>query len=182
MSDDNEKIIYEPSETTHWRNLFDNKNTLLGAHNLNPGEELIAEIKEIKTNGEIKDKVGNIQSVSILMFTNAPDMVLNITNAKTISSLYGEYTEKWPGKSIQLYAAPIKAFGENTLCLRIRKAIPDTGEDVSEYLIKLQNASNIKELQDAYKAIPSHLKAVGSDSATKINAIKNEIKEGLKNA
>ena len=34
-------IIYEPSKTTHWRNLFESKSMLLGSHNLNEGEELV---------------------------------------------------------------------------------------------------------------------------------------------
>ena len=38
----NPSIVYEPSQTTHWKNLFPNKTMLLGSHNLNEGEELVA--------------------------------------------------------------------------------------------------------------------------------------------
>ena len=70
-------IIYEPSVTSHWRTLFENKSMLLGSHNLNIDEELIAEISGINPNGEINDKKGKKEIVAILLFKNAPSMVLN---------------------------------------------------------------------------------------------------------
>ena len=41
MSED-DHIIYEPSESTHWKMLFPQKSALLGSHNL-PGEPLKAQ-------------------------------------------------------------------------------------------------------------------------------------------
>ena len=54
----NSKVIYEPSQTTHWKNLFPEKMKLLGSQNLNENEELIATIKKvaIELNREIVDK------------------------------------------------------------------------------------------------------------------------------
>ena len=168
-------IVYETSTTTHWRNLFESKSMLLGAHNLNPGEELIAEISGIDANGKIKNKKGGEEIVLIASFTNAPDMVLNVTNVRTIVSLYGEYYDKWLGKSIQLYAAPIKAFGAETLCLRIRAVIPVINQDMSMYTEALEACSTMQELQEVFTNIPKHFKSAGSE----VETVKNNMKEKL---
>jgi len=74
-------IIYQPSVTTHWRNLFESKSMLLGSHNLNEGEELVCEIQSTSIE-VIKNKNGKDERVPVLCFNNAPPMVLNITNTK----------------------------------------------------------------------------------------------------
>lgn len=175
----NDKLIYQPSETTHWRNLFENKCMLLGSHNLNPGEELIAEIKSINANGTIKDKKGKDTIAAIISFTNCPDMVLNVTNTQTIAGLYGDYTEDWIGESIQIYATEVKAFGKLTNALRVREAKPDVNHDVTEYIDSLMNCENLEELKGAYIAIPKHLKGPKTDSGKLINKTKDEMKDKL---
>jgi len=172
-------IVYEPSETTHWRNLFENKSMLLGAHNLNPGEELIVEIKSINANGVIKDKKGKDTIAAIISFTNAPDMVLNVTNTQTIASLYGDYTADWIGQSIQVYATKVKAFGKEQMALRIREAKPDVNHDVTEYVDALYNCATLDELKEAFSAIPKHLKSGKTESGQLINKTKDEMKEKL---
>lgn len=179
MTSETEKIVYQPSKTTHWRNLFENKSMLLGAHNLNPGEELVAKIASVHTNQEITGNKGVKEHVSVIKFENAPPMVLNVTNTRTIASLYGEYYDNWIGKSIQVYATEVKAFGNITMALRIREAIPDTGEDVSEYIDLLKRCQSMKELQDAYFSIPKHLKGSGSSTGKQLNQIKEEMKGKL---
>lgn len=165
-------LIYTPSETTHWRNLFPNKSQLLGSHNLNPGEELIVEIKSVSAEGTIKNKKGKEETVPIIEFTNAPPMVLNVTNTKTIASLYGESYEGWIGKSIQLFVTEVSAFGEKVNALRVRGIIPDLNEDNSDYQTSLMNCSTLEELQAAFLAIPNHLRP-------RLTALKDEMKEKL---
>lgn len=152
-----ERIVYKPSQTTHWKNLFPNKMLLLGSQNLNEGEELIAEIKDIHLE-TIRDKQGNDEEVVVETFVNEPPMVLNITNTRTIASLYGDKYDKWYGRSIQIYAVPVKAFGEVTTALRIREAIPDTSEDIKQYEDILDGCETIDELQKAFTEVPKHLK------------------------
>lgn len=151
------QIVYEPSQTTHWKNLFPNKMQLLGSQNLNEGEELIAEILSVSTN-EIRNKDGKNEQVPVLTFTNAPPMVLNITNTRTIASLYGERYDQWAGKSIQIFAVQVKAFGQVGMALRVREAIPQTQEDLSVFESKISESKDMSELQKVFTSIPKHLK------------------------
>jgi hypothetical protein len=164
-------LIFQPSETTHWKTLFPNKMLLLGSQNLNEGEELIAEIKGVDVN-EIRNQDGKTELVPVAKFTNAPPMVLNITNTRTIANLYGDSYEGWVGKSIQLFAANVKAFGKEGLALRVREAIPDTNESLESYEIELRACKNTAELQKEFTQIPKHLKP-------RMVEIKNEMKEKL---
>ena len=60
-------------------------------------------------------------------------MILNATNAKTITKMYKTpYVEEWQGRKIQLYAATIKAFGEQMEALRIRPRIPVNEKSYNE--------------------------------------------------
>ena len=153
------QLVYEPSQTTHWKNLFPNKMQLLGSHNLNPGEELIAEIEQVGRS-PIKNIHGNEEIVPILKFKNAPPMVLNIDKINTITSLYGEYYDAWKGKSIQIFAKMVREYGGSgqVLGLGIRQAIPDTQEDVEQYAAKLSACKTMPDLQKAFASTPKHLK------------------------
>ncbi len=164
-------LIFEPSETQHWKTLFPNKNLLLGSHNLNEGEELIAEIEGVSLQ-MIKNMTGKDEEVAIIQFTNAPPMVMNITNAKTISSMYGDLYTGWVGKSIQIYAVPVKAFGIVQTALRVRGAIPDTNEDISIHQADLSACESTKELRQVFTAIPKHLKP-------QLATLKDSMKEKL---
>lgn len=151
------QLIYEPSQTTHWKNLFPNKMQLLGSQNLNEGEELIAEINSVSIK-EILNKDGKTEQVPVITFTNAPPMVLNITNSRTIASLYGERYDQWVGRSIQVFAVQVKAFGQIGMALRVREVIPQTKEDLSTFENKLKECADLSELQKVFTAIPKHLK------------------------
>lgn len=53
-------------------------------------------------------------------------MALNVTNGKTIATLYGNYVEAWPGKCITLFKSMTRnpGGGDDVECLRIRPTIP----------------------------------------------------------
>ena len=62
----------------------------------------------------------------VLYFSEASQgLVLNKTNATTISGLYGENYELWPGRQITLHSATCEAFGKQEPCIRIRPTIPN---------------------------------------------------------
>lgn len=164
------QIIYEPSPNTHWKNLFPNKNLLLGAHNLNESEELIATIKSVAKQ-EIKNQQGERVIVPVARFTNGQSMVLNITNAETIASLYGEHHDNWVGHEIQIYATSVSAFGEIKAGLRIRRIIPET-EQTGEFEKNLKECKTLQELQTAFMGLPKHVKP-------QLVTLKNELKGKL---
>lgn len=167
-------IIYQPSTTTHWRNLFESKSMLLGSHNLNEGEELVCEICDtgIQT---IKNQNGKDEQVPVIIFRNAPPMVLNITNTKMIASLYGDLYNNWVGKSIQVYATKVKAFGAVTTALRVRPVIPANSNDLKQYVDLLNQCGNIEQLKNAFMNLPNNVKP-------DLTSLKNEIKNRLEQA
>jgi len=164
-------LVYQPSQTTHWRNLFESKTMLLGSHNLNEGEELVAQINHVAIQ-EIRNTNGKKEKVPVIQFFNAPPMVLNITNTRTIASLYGDNYDGWCNQYIQVFATKVKAFGQEQMALRIRQSKPSVGEDTSGYEQQLRDCTDIGMLQNVFMAIPKHIKP-------KLNALKNEMKGKL---
>lgn len=165
------KLIYEPSKTTHWKNLFPNKMQLLGSQNLNPGEELIATIKSVGKQ-VVKGRGGKEDEVAVIHFDKAAPMVLNITNSRTISGLYGPYYEGWSGKPIQIYATEVSVSGKSMLGLRVRAAIPSVETDISVYETSLRESETIEDLQIAFGEIPRHIRP-------RLTAVKDEMKANL---
>lgn len=112
-------------EKTHWKKL-DNPD-YLGAYALQPGKDLVAQIKSVGQE-EVYNPTNNKKEVcTVAHFTDGEikPMILNTTNCKTISKIYGTpYIEDWAGKSIAIYIAKVKAFGDVVEALRIRGKIP----------------------------------------------------------
>ena len=167
-------IVYEPSTTTHWKNLFESKTMLLGSHNLNEGEELVLQITSVGVE-EIKGRNGKPERVPVLKFNNAPPMVLNITNATTIASLYGELHKDWIGKHIQLYAAWINLKGVKQTALRVKLTKPQVGVDFSAYEKQLRSCQDMQTLQKVFMSLPREVRP-------QLNKIKDEMKGVLSNA
>jgi hypothetical protein len=55
-------------------------------------------------------------------------LVLNKTNANTISSLYGPDTDDWSGKRVTLFATEVDFQGKQTLAIRVRMKKPANGQ------------------------------------------------------
>ena len=151
-------IVYEPSPTMHWKQLHKKKCMLLGTQNLNPGEELILTITDIKANQKVKGGNGREDTVTFIEFANAVPMCLNIGNSRVLASLYGDRYDQWIGKSIQIYAAEVKAVGGGkTMGLCIRAFIPEAEVDIAEYEAIINKATTLDELQLAYLETPKNL-------------------------
>lgn len=163
------KIIYEPAITTHWKNLHPKKCMILGTQNLNPDEELVLTIKSIEKDKTVKGTNGRDDTVTFLWFDGCHvPMCLNIGNSRVIASLYGDFYDKWIGNSIQIYSGEVKAVGGGkTQGLCVRQFIPDVGEDISEYLDKIHNSSDVEELKAAFLSVPNHLRPRLIDSKDK---------------
>lgn len=171
--DENVKIIYQPSDTKHWKLLFEKKSMLLGSHNLNPGEELIATITSVSKE-TVKGDSGREDVVPVIHFdkeSGVPPMCLNITNSQTIASMYGDSTDWWLGKKIQIFATEVKAFGGGkTTGLRIRARMPDVGEDVGSWEKSLKDCESLADLRVAWEKVPLHL-------MPRLEKLKDEVKE-----
>lgn len=107
---------------THWKKL--NNPNYLGAYSLEKGKDLIVEITHV-VKENLKDHTGKNEDATVAYLKGHKPMILNSTNCKIIEVIYGTpYIEEWSGCKITLYAAKIKAFGEEMEALRIRKNIP----------------------------------------------------------
>jgi len=107
-------------------------------------EDLTLTIKSI-----IQENIGQgeKQEVKPILYFSETEkgMVLNKTNANTISSLYGPETDAWPGKRITVFATEVDFAGKQTLALRIRMRQPggngdDDKQPASEKALNVWNA------------------------------------------
>jgi len=119
---------------THWKKL--ENPDYLGAYSLPDGKDMTVTITDVKRE-MITGTGGKQEECTVAHLKGNKPMILNRTNMKTIQKIYNTpYIEDWAGKSITLYVAKIKAFGEdNVECLRIRKTVvlPDLKENSEDW-------------------------------------------------
>ena len=109
---------------THWKKLTNPD--YLGAYALQPNEDLVATIKSV-ANELVTGADGKKETCLVMRFTeNVKPLVLNATNAKTITKLLKTpYIEEWAGRKIQLYVEKnVKAFGDVVDAIRVRPFLP----------------------------------------------------------
>ena len=112
---------------THWKKLT-NPN-YVGAYDFAPNEQrtllIIKVVSEMVQAPDAKDK----ESCIVAYFKEGKPMILNKTNCKTISKIYGTpMIEEWAGKRITLEVRKVKAFGEITDALRVMEQRPELPE------------------------------------------------------
>lgn len=150
------KIINKKQKSTnrHWKNFVDKD--YLGSHNLEVGEELLVTIEKFVGEEPVKNPEGKESLKTVLYFKEeVPKMIMNITNGNTISNLYGTHPDQWIGKQIQIYAAPVKAFGKTQDALRIRDFIPKINVETSKYETLLDTAKSLDELKTIWTSFPT---------------------------
>lgn len=111
-------------EKTHYKKL--RNPSYIGSYELMTGGEpkdMVVEIssayKEHVQNGDKREEA------MVIKLKHQKPMIVNSTNAKNIAKALGSpYVEDWSGKSITLYVAKIRAFGENVDALRVRPTAP----------------------------------------------------------
>lgn len=108
----------EVKPVTHWKKLT-NPN-YIGAEVLQPGQELKLTIERIEKE-QVKTAEGSQDCIVAHFKGGQKGMIINKTNAKIISKVLDTpYIEEWIGKSIIIYAAKVKAFGELIDALRVK--------------------------------------------------------------
>src|SRR3990167_8334266 len=112
-------------EKTHWKKLTNPD--YIGAYSLYANgkrTELTVKIKSVSLK-KVKGADGKDQECMVAELEGQKPMVVNRTNAKTISRIYGtRFIEEWAGKPITLYIADIRAFGQDEEALRIKQQVP----------------------------------------------------------
>lgn len=110
------------TEKTHWRKLQDNH--YLGAYAIPEGQDLTVVIESVAR--ELIDaSEGHTEDACVARLAGGHlPWIVNITNAKSIARLYGEYIEDWAGKTVTLYKDQTKLDGEIVDCIRVRAERP----------------------------------------------------------
>ena len=166
---------------THWKRL--NNPDYIGAYALEPGQDLVATIKTVKRE-LITGADGKKEECTVVYFAESTKpLILNTTNAKTIEKIYKTpYIEDWQGKRIQMFATPVKAFGDTVDALRIRPYVPKSSQ--AEQIVKCADCSSeIKAFGGKTAAglaeytTSKYGKALCSDCATKAAAVPVEVAE-----
>lgn len=138
---------------THWKQL---KNPdYIGAYALQPGEEIILTIKSCGLE-QVVGTDGKKQDCLVVHFMEpVKPMILNNTNAKTISKVHQTpYMEQWTGKKIQIYARRVRAFGEDVDALRVRDFVPKSVTvDPTKAIATINAATTLDELKKAYTSL-----------------------------
>jgi len=107
---------------THWKKTM-NPN-YLGAYALEPNQDLIVEITEVKTES-VMNADGRNEECLVAHLKDQKPLIVNKTNAKAIAKVCGSnYIEDWKGKQIALYISNVKAFGELVEAIRVRTVAP----------------------------------------------------------
>jgi len=107
---------------THWKKTM-NPN-YLGAYALEPNQDLIVEITEVKTESVMNADGRNEECLVAHLKDNKP-LIVNKTNAKAIAKVCeSNYIEDWKGKQIALYITNVKAFGDLVEAIRVRTVAP----------------------------------------------------------
>ena len=95
------------------------------------GREVTLTIKSWEYPDAKKDKGGDGQTMegTVLLFEESPKrFVANVTNYRTLSSLYGKNPDDWTGKKVTLRPETTR-FGKDTVdCIRVANVNPETGK------------------------------------------------------
>lgn len=110
---------------THWKQHMNPD--YLGAYALEPGKDKILTIASVGKE-MVSGPDGKKEELLVAHFKeDEKPMILNATNCKTISKIHKTpYIEEWVGKKIQIFATPVKAFGEMVEALRVRPKAPES--------------------------------------------------------
>lgn len=155
-------------EKTHYKKLR-NPN-YLGSYELMTGGEpknMVVTIK--KATNEIVQNGDKKEECMLLYLENQKPMIVNSTNAKSISKALGSpYIEDWIGKRIELCVKRIKAFGDWHDALRVVDKAPTepAKEDLNPHHEKwngaiqalISKATTIDAIQRKYNVNDENLK------------------------
>jgi len=105
---------------THWKMLINPD--YIGAYALPNGHDMTVTIQKVGRQ-LVTSTGGKKEECTVATLAGQKPLILNVTNQKSISRLYGPYIEDWAGKQITLFASTTKLAGEMVECIRIRPQV-----------------------------------------------------------
>ena len=90
------------------------------------GKAVLVTIANVKLE-EIKNQDGTSVTKPVLHFAGKEmGLVLNLTNSQTISQYYGDESDLWPGKPLEVFPSTTQ-FGSKVVdCIRVRVPVAET--------------------------------------------------------
>ena len=112
---------------THWKKMVNMD--YLGTYSLDDGKDMTLTIEYVRQE-VVTGANGRKEQCMVAHFKdNVKPMILNRTNAKTITKVTGSpYIEDWAGKRITLYADTTRFGGDIVECLRVRPYEPPAAQ------------------------------------------------------
>lgn len=140
-------------ELTHWKKLT-NPN-YIGAYSLQPGEERTVEVVKV-VREKVKGEGGKEEECTVAYLKGEKPFILNATNCKTLTRVFDSpFIEQWAGKRCTIYAAKIKAFGEEMEALRVKPVkppLPELSPQSDKWIGAIQALAEGKVKMDWIKA------------------------------
>lgn len=154
------------ADNVHWKALTDPE--YLGAWFLAPDREIVLTIKDVVRRKAKNDK-GKTDDCTVIIFAEkgVKPMIINPTNAKIITKIYGSpVISDWIGKKIQIFIQKnVEAFGEKMDVLRIRPKSPElpvlspAHPRWAEVLQKVSSgAVSLEAVKHSFRISPEHEK------------------------
>ena len=110
---------------THWKKMVNLD--YLGTYSLEDGKDMTLTIASVAQEMVASNNGRKEQCMVARFKENVKPMILNRTNAKTITKVTGSpYIEDWAGHRITIYADTTRFGGDILECLRIRPYAPPT--------------------------------------------------------
>ena len=120
---------------THWKKMVNMD--YLGTYSLEDGQDLTLTIDFVRQE-VVTGNSGRKEQCMVAHFKeNVKPMILNRTNAKTITKVCASpYIEDWNGKRITLYADTTRFGGDIVECLRVRPYAPPVAAQPKQTVAK----------------------------------------------
>lgn len=136
------------TEHVHWKKLTNPD--FIGSYAFDHGEEKTATIKDVKQE-LVVGADGKKETCTVVHFAeNLKPLILNRTNAKTITKLYGTgFIDEWVGKKITMMVRNVRAFGETVEAIRIKPEVP---REKKAEPIKCADCGKVIQAVGAYSA------------------------------
>lgn len=110
------------AEHIHWKKTT-NPN-YIGSWDFEDGKDMIVKVKDVREE-VIQSQQGSEEKLVMYFEGDVKPLIMNTTNKKATEKATGSaFLDEWVGKKLQLYIAPVSAFGEMTMAVRVREFAP----------------------------------------------------------
>lgn len=157
---------------THWKQLINPD--YFGAYALPDGQDLTVKIESVRRE-IVTSTGGKKEECTVVHLVKNKPLILNRTNAKSITKLYWPYIEDWVGQLITLHASTTKLAGETVECVRIRPQVSVSKKTISDERLK-GAIESVKSGTWTAEKLLSQFELTPEQLATFNDAIKPEIK------